>query len=280
MKSHNVRSGLASQTRRLAVVAACAALALAAAQPSPLERARLAYNQQRYDEAIAAAREGERIAETASQAQLLVARALLERFRAAGDPADITAARGALAGIDSAKLTPRDRGEMQVGLAETLFFADRFGAAAELFDDALARADQPGFGPRERLLGWYATALDRQAHREEPAARRRIYRRLLDRMTVENRKGAGSAVASYWVVAATLGIDNVEAAWDAAVATWVRAPVTAGDGVALRADLDRLVLGFIIPRRARLSPAGGRMPQTADAQIADWDAVKQIWPGR
>jgi hypothetical protein len=269
-----------SRARRLVAVAALAVLASAAGQPDALARARVAYNQEHYDEAIAAARAAERVPETASQAQLLVARAYLERFRLSGEAADLATARNMLAAVDSSKFASRERGEMQIGLAELLFFDDRLGAAADLFEDALSRTSEPGYGPRERLLGWFATSLDHLARLQETPERRRIYRRLLDRMVIENQIGSGSAVASYWVVAATFGIDNVENAWDAAVATWIRAPLTPGDGVALRADIDRFVLAVIIPRRARLASAGGDVEQAADVFRKDWESVKQTWPRR
>jgi hypothetical protein len=269
-----------NRPRRLLAVAGLAVVALAATQPSALDRARLAYNQQRYDEAIAAATDAQRVPETRSQAQLLVARARIERYRLSSDAADLATARDALAVVDPSKLTPRERGEMQIGLAELLFFDDRFGAAATLFEDALSRPGEPGYGPRERLIGWVATSLDRQARAAEPSGRRRIYRRLLERMVTENRAGAGSAVASYWVVAATIGVDNVEDAWDAAVATWIRAPLMEGDAVALRADLDRLVAAVIIPRRARLASSGGDVEPAADVLQKDWESVKRMWPRR
>jgi len=280
MRFRSISQSVQSRARRLVAAAALAVMALAAEQPGALARARVAYNQQRYDEAIAAATEAQRVPETASQAQLLVARAFIERFRLSDDAADLARARDTLAVIDPSKLTPRERAEMQIGLAESLFLDERFGAAADLFEDAMSRTGEPGYGPRERLLGWFATSLDRQGRLEEMPVRRRIYRRLLDKMTMENRIGLGSAVASYWVVAATFGLDNVEDAWNAAVATWIRAPLIPGDGVALRSDLDRLVLVAIIPRRARLASAGGDVEPAADAFRKDWESVKQTWPRR
>jgi len=254
--------------------------AVAAGQPDALARARVAYNQQRYGEAVAAATQALGVPETAPQARLLVARALLERYRQSNDAADLAAARQALSLIDPTTLAARDRAEMQIGLAESLFFDDRFGAAADLFEDAMSRTGEAGYAPRERLVGWFATALDRQARLEVTAVRRRIYRRLLDRMVIENRIGPGSAVASYWVVAATFGVDNVEAAWDAAVAAWIRAPLVPGGGVVLRSDLDRLVLAVIIPRRATLASAAGDVDAAVDTFRKDWESVKQTWPRR
>jgi len=277
-----IRSWRVIATAALAglVLATAPGLSLAVDQPGALARARVAYNQQRFDEAIAAAREARRVPETASAAQLLLARALIERYRIAGDAADLATAREALSLIDPSKLMPRDRGEMQIGLAESLFLDDRFGAAADLFEDAMSRTGEQGYAPRERLLGWFATSLDRQARLEETPARRRIYRRLLDRMSRENRVGSGSAVASYWVVVATFGADDVADAWDAAVATWIRAPLIPGDGVALRADLDRFVLAGIIPRLAKLASGGTDAEPAAEAFRKDWESVKQTWPIR
>jgi len=269
-----------SRATRLIVVLMLAAVALAADRPGPLARARLAYNQERYDDALAAAAEALAVPATAARARLLTARALLERFRSTGDAADLAKATDMLAAIEPSKLGAGERSEMQVGLAEALFFDDRFGAAADLFEDALSRPGQPGYWPRERLIGWLATSLDRQATVEAAPGRRRIYRRLLERMTAENRTGSGSAAASYWVVAAMTSLGDVDGAWDAAIATWIRAPLAAGDLAALRSGLDRLVVDTIIPQRGRLGASGSRAQTAIEAMRADWEKLKQAWPGR
>ena len=61
------------------------------------------------------------------------------------------------------------------------------------------------------------------------------------------------------------------AAWDAALAAWVRAPLSPDGGVPLRADLDTLVLRMIIPQRARA------MALAPELLLADWDDFKVRW---
>src|SRR6188768_4309376 len=115
-------------------------LALAQGKPAadPLGVARQAYNDQRYDAAIASATEARRIAAVALPAAVVFARAHLERFRQSGETADLSDAREALKTIDATKLAPRDQVEFLIALGESLYLDDqdtlddRFAAAAEL----------------------------------------------------------------------------------------------------------------------------------------------------
>ena len=99
--------------------------------------------------------------------------------------------------------------------------------------------------------------------------------RILLRMEDELRREDRSAVASYWLPAAARGANDLDRAWGAALAGWVRAPLTGSAGAKLRADLDRLVSGVIIPERARqLSlPADQRAAMAALQQ--EWEDVKE-----
>jgi len=61
------------------------------------------------------------------------------------------------------------------------------------------------------------------------------------------------------------------AAWDAALAAWVRAGLTLAQNADLRGDIDRLMLRGIIPDRARATA------QPADVLRAEWDRFKERW---
>jgi hypothetical protein len=249
-----------------------------AAQRDLVGRARALYNQQQYDAAIAAATEARRFPALADVAALVLARARLERFRQSADQIDLSEARAALRGIQPAKLTSRDRIEMVIGLAEALFLDDQFGAAAEMFESTFDRADEVGPAARERVLDWWASALDRQAQNLTGDDRDTTYQRMLERMENELRWNPSSAVAPYWVVAAARGEGDLDRAWEAAIAAWVRAPLAAEHAATLRADVERLVLDGIIPERVRQSPTGRRDAQRATAAMrAEWEAIKQKW---
>ncbi len=264
---------------RPAILIVAALVSVAAAERDALLRARQLYNEQQYDAAIEAAGEARRTAASVDAASLVFARAHIERFRRTGDAADLAAARDALRQINATPLTARERVELLVGLGETLFFDDRYGAAAEQFDLALAHIDQadPSRGP---TLEWWASARDRQAQLDPGADQELLYAPVLERMEAELRRDAGSAVASYWLAAAARGTGDLQRAWDAAVAAWVRARLAGDPGSALRADLDRLVQQAIIPERAR-QIASAKDPQQAVAALrAEWERIKAQWADR
>jgi hypothetical protein len=165
--------------------------------------------------------------------------------------------------------------EFSIALGESLYLDDQAGAAAEQFDLAIAHVDSTGHARRERLLDWWASALDRQAQLDTPDDARTIYVRIVERMTAELRRDPASTVASYWLVAGARGSGDTARAWDAAIAAWVRAP-RGERGASLRADLDRIVLEAIIPERARqLAP--NDPPAAAAGMRADWERFKGAW---
>ena len=241
------------RTRGLPLLVIAAVVSMGAGPRDALLRARQAYNQQQYDAAIEAATEAQRVAASADAAALVLARARLERFRQKGSADDPAAARDGFIRLDSSRLTPRERQELLVGLGEVLFLDERYGAAAEQFNLALSRSD-PAAPGAWRTLEWWASALDRQAQLEPGVDQELLYAPVLQRMEDELRGNAASAVASYWLSAAARGVGDLPRAWDAAVAGWVRAPLSGDQREALRADLDRLVLQAIIPEA---SPAVG-----------------------
>ena len=208
--------------------------------------------------------EARRTPKQADAAALVLARAHLERFRQSANPADLTAARDGLKQIDPARLAASDRVELMIGLGELLYFDDQAGAAAEEFELALGRVDQQQLTDRERVLDWWASALDRQAQIGPASEQRTLYTSIVARMDDELRRNPDSAVASYWLVAGARGSGDLERAWDAAIAGWVRASL-AGPGASGMAaatgrgasgapqHLDRIVNQAIIPERARES---------------------------
>ena len=236
----------------------------------PLIVARHLYNEGRYDAAISAAGDALGIADLNDRAHLVIGRAHLERFRQTTDRQDLEAGRTALRGINAARLGHREQIELILGVAEALYLEESYGAAVEVFDGVLARLHD--FDPltREQVLDWWATALDRQAQARRGDLRDPLYRRLLARMEEELQRNPVSGAASYWIAAASRGLGDLERAWNAAIAGWVRAPLTPDRGAALRADLDRLVTQAIIPDRA------GRQRDQTSLQ-SEWEAVKQNW---
>lgn len=243
--------------------------------------ARAHYNAGRVAEALAAVQPAIVRPGEPAGAALVAARVLLERFRITADAADLSAARGHLRAIDSAELDAAERRELVVGLAEALYFEDEFAAAAEMFDTALGAAGAPGSlsgDARDRALDWWATSLDRHAQLMPQAERRLIYRRIADRMERESRDFPNSTPAAYWLAAAARGAGELDRAWAAAVAAWVRASMMRDRGAALRADIDRLVLQALIPERARaLRTAPKETDQAAAALAAEWERIKKDW---
>jgi hypothetical protein len=254
----------------------------AAAQPAlvvadPLAPARAAYNQGKFEVAIEAAKAVEPA--VGAPATLIVGRAGLERFRTTADPAELTAARAALSHLDASRLSARDRLDLVVGLGETLFFDEHYHAAADLFESILDDVAALGPGPRDQLLDWWATAVDRHVRGLPPAQRAEAFDRLVARMETELRSDPTSAAAAYWVAAASFARGHVDRAWDAAVAGWVRGILTTDHGVALRPDLDRLVRDAIIPERARrIAATSSGETQAAEASmLAEWSLIKDQW---
>jgi tetratricopeptide (TPR) repeat protein len=261
-------------------VALSATLALGAdtpqQQPDALARARQLYNARQFDQAIAAATEARKQPKTADAAAVVLARALLERQRQASAAEDLAAARDALKQTDVSKLSGRDRMEHAIGLGESLYFDGHYSAAAETFELALASRDAPEGNARDRLFEWWAGSLEQQAQFGLDVDRRTVYTRILDRADHELAMNDRSAVATYWLAAAARGADDIGRAWGAAISGWIRAASMSEQGVALRADLDRLVIQAILPERARrLSPSdpGSALP----GLMQEWERIKKDW---
>ncbi len=246
-----------------------------AAEPTPLARARMLYNTGDYDGAIAAAVMARTQRAAADAAALVEARAHLERYRRAADPMDLASAREALNMIRAGMLSPRDQVDFLVGLGQSLYFTDLFGAAADLFDTALERGALLTDHDRVQLLDWWATALDREAQAATPERRARLNARIAERMDAELRRDPGSAPANYWRAVAARGAGDLDTAWDAAVAGWIRAALGPA-GSQLRTDIDQLVSQAIIPERARSRP-GREQADAAESLRSQWNLIKEQW---
>lgn len=266
---------------RLALTVAVAILpALPLHAQGTLDPIRQLYNQGRYDQAIPAAA---KLATGASSdvANLLLGRAYLERFRKTRDEADLVAAREALRIVRPAPLSPGDRSDYLVGLGELLYLQESFGPAVEMFRTALDSGRDLGSAAVERIFDWWATALDRQAQSGVADDRDGIYRAIRDRALLELGRMPGSIAASYWIASSNRYLGDLTKAYDTAVAGWIRAPFGEDRGLALRADLDQLVVEAIIPERVRvLASTDADRERAAAALRTAWEAVKRDWPNR
>jgi hypothetical protein len=254
------------------VIALCLAGPVLSAQPrDPLERARVLYNQRQFSDALAAAEEAALTPARADSAHLIAARAYLERYRETAASEDLTNARDHLKKLNTAGFSPTERVEYVIGLGEALFFDGAPGAAAAIFGAVLAGPDFLTPLARDGLLDWWASAIDRDARRQPDIERRVMYQKILDRMEVEVGANPSSTAASYWLAAAAWGRGDLPAAWDAALAGWVRAGLNQDQHADLRGDIDRLVRQGIIPDRARATA------QPADLLRAEWERFKERW---
>jgi hypothetical protein len=249
----------------------------------PLAEARRLYNLGQYESAERLAREAAAIPSRADAARVVLGRIQLERFRQSADQRDLNMARESLRMVDTAPLDAAERVELTIGLAEALYFEERYGAAAQLFESVRQRSSLLGTPAHERVLDWWATSVDRQAQTRQPEERPALYARVLQRMTEEIAEYPGSTAAGYWLAAASRASGDVEQAWHAALAGWLRATLADDRGAALRADLDRLVMQAIIPERASKAvkvdtPARADLVKEAQAAMTtEWDTFKKAW---
>ena len=177
----------------------------------------------------------------------------------------------AFAGSVPERLNGSEQLEYLVGLGEELYLEGFAGAAADLFDTVFDTTAWMPDASRERVLDWWASALDHEARPRSDIDRQPIYQRIRDRMRGELGRKPASTVASYWLSAAAAGQGDHQTAWDSAMAGWVRAPLADDHGVALRGELDHLVMRQIVPQRARA------LAQPPDAVQQEWDDFKERW---
>ena len=248
----------------------------AAAAADALAEARRSYNLGDYEAAAEYAREAIKVPGTAASARVVLGRVHLELYRRSADHTDLIEARDALRSADADELDPSERVELTIGLGEYLFLEDRFGIAAETFQRVLDVSGTLGPEAHERVLDWWATALDRLALSRPREDRAGIYTRIVSRMEKELAEDPGSAPAAYWLAAALRGTGDLERAWHAARAGWITAGLGRDRGAALRADLDRLIVQGIIPERALLLQPKDSKP-VSTSMLAEWEALKAAW---
>jgi hypothetical protein len=245
--------------------------AYAADKPDPLSEARQLYNQRRFDAAVTAAERARITPAVADRADLIAARAYLELFREGAGPDDLTNARERLRRVDPQRFDPLEQTEFIVGLGEALYFEGAYGSAADLFETVVDNGTALPAESRDRVLDWWAIAIDRDAWLRSEPARESAYQRIRSRMRDELTSRPGSSTAVYWMAAAARSQGDLQSAWDAVEAGWVRASLSVDRGMALRADLDRLMLVAIIPERARI------LGQPDENLKLDWDKFKERW---
>jgi hypothetical protein len=249
----------------------CLASPAAAQGVDPLAEARRLYNERRFEEAIAAAESVRAQPGLSDRADLVIARAYLERHRETADGEDLSSARERLTEISPERLDGRERSEYAIGLGAALYFEDLPGAAAAAFWSLLESDTELDRDGRDRLLDWWASAIDRDARPRPAPDRVRLYESVRDRMQLELSINPSSPVAAYWMAAAAAGQGDWQLAWDEAQAAWVRAPLASDRGAMLRPDLDRLMRRAIAPERAKL------IGRTMDELLAEWDAFTARW---
>lgn len=241
-----------------------------------LADARRLYNQGQFDAAEQAAQDAVKVPATVDGARLVIGRIQLERYRRTPAAADLSGAIATFRSIDARRLDARERVELAIGFGESLYLDDRFAAAALLFESMLDASQALGAVAHERLLDWWATAMERQAQLRPASERTEIYGRLSSRMAVEISRDSGSTPAAYWLAASARGAGDPERALNQATAAWVRSALARDGGVALRADLDRLVVQGILPDRA--SRLGVRdHTQALAGMVGEWEAFKAAW---
>jgi hypothetical protein len=248
-----------------------ALIARVQAADDPLARARQLYNQRQFQAAIEAAEVARLTPSRTDAADLVAARAYLERYRDTVAAEDLASARERLARISPERFSPHERFEYIIGLGEALYFDDAFGAAATVFGSVLQSTDLLGGAEREQVLDWWATALDRDTRPRPEIERQAVYQRMRERLQSELAEHPSSGAAIYWVAAVARAQGDLQGAWDAAQAGWVRAPLSPDRGAALRADLDRLMERAIVPERARA------LAQPPDAIRTEWNQFKARW---
>jgi len=241
------------------------------ATDDPLSRARLLYNQGQFEAAVNVAELARLTPGRADSADLVAARAYLERFRVSAVSDDLTNARERLRRLDPQRLAARERTEYVVGLGEALYLDESYGAASTVFDSVLQSSELLATGSRDRVLDWWADSLEHEARPRPEMDRRAMYQRIRSRMEDELVARPASTAAAYWLAASARGQGDIQGAWDAAQAAWVRSPLAVDKGVSLREDLDRLMLRAIIPDRAKMTA------QTPDSLRAQWEQFKERW---
>ena len=247
--------------------------------PDALTRARQAYNSRQFDAAITAAKEALQIPASANAAAVVLARAYLERSRIGSDGADLEAARAALAQVRPGLLNQADRSEFFVGMGLALYeeacIDGCYTAAAEFFDLALAVVGDSDPVPRESVFDWWASALDRQAVYGADEERVSIYKRILERAETERTRHPDGIASAYWIAAGARGAGDLNRAWGAAIAGWMRGKYLGPRGESLRTDLNELVTTVLLPERARQQVPDGDPRPVLETMKKQWAEIAE-----
>ena len=266
-------------SRRLGVAASCWSLAPARSrrrptrpssagppslQPAPVRGA-----------AIAAAERARLTPAWRDRADLIAARAYLERYRESTAAEDLTNARERLRRLDPRRFDSRERTEFIVGLGEALYFDESYGAAADVFETVLDNGAglDGGFAGSASWTGGRSPSIAMRGC-ERRAARQAAYQRIRARMRDELTARPGSATAAYWLAAAARAQGDLQAAWDAAEAGWVRASLATdrGAGAAGRSR-------SADDRRDRPGAGESHWRSPADTLRLEWEKFKERWGG-
>ena len=242
-----------------------------------LTRAHQAYNAGRYDMAIVAAREAMKQPARSNAAALVLARAFLDRYKAAMLASDLDDARAALAEVRPADLSPRDHVDFLIAQGLLLYHdgcgSGCFGTAAEFFGQALDRVTNPELGDRDLIFEWWAASLDRHALYTLDADRAATYGRVLERAERERSQQKQSTSAAYWLAAAARGAGDLDRAWSSAISGWINAKTQGPRGEKLRADLDYLISQVVLPERAKLQVLDGDARTALATMLKEWDEL-------
>ena len=248
-----------------------------------LERARAYYNEGRYDESIAAATAASSRLDAVPSATLIIARSHLERYRASGASKELDAARAALVTLNPRTLVPQEAIEWQIGAATALFFENQFGAAADMFSAVVPVARERLKAVEfEKLVEWWGSTQARLAETQTGEARQAAYERLRNAATLEVQRDPLSGPATYWLIVGLRGAGNLDEAWGAALAGWIRFGGQPG-AEKLRADLDRFVVQTLIPERAQAKTGQRLDTKAAVSEIVvmneEWRNLTTRWGG-
>jgi hypothetical protein len=257
-------------------VAAVLLTPVSAAAQSELTRARLLYNQGKFDESMAAAEFARSRPKTASSAGLVIARARLERFRKSGNQQDLAESRKELIALDPRVLSAPEAVEWNIGLGEALVFEHQLGPASKIFGETIPLA-RTRLTPAEmdKLIEWWASASSGLAETLSGTSRTEKYSDVLSMLKTVTDEKMPSRAAVYWSVVASRGMNDFDSSWNAAVAGWIRARSMDG-GDQLRKDLDAFVTGTLIPERAQ---ARTGQPLDVRATTAEVFAITEEWRG-
>ena len=148
-----------------------------------------------------------------------------------------------------------------------------------MIPSARARLTPPEF---EKLLEWWGGTLSRLAESLSGDARKQAYERFRSDVSLELERNPLSAPATYWLVVSSRGAGDLDGAWNAAVAGWIRAGAHQ-DSRQLRSELEVFVMQTLIPERAQ-SRTGQRLDaKSTMTEIAtlneEWRTITTRWAG-